>query len=572
MASATRIVVLLVVLLLPLFAQPAHAAERSFRIGQADIHARIDSNGDMHVAEEDTYHFAGAFNGIVVDLNRSKSDGIVDFQAFDVTGQQQIPLRSELSGDGDKLQYKVYSESQDESKVFRFTYTVHNVVQVFADTAELYWKFFDEANASELETVTLAVDLPDGVGQDEIEAYGHGPDQGAVEIAANGSVRYQVAPLPAGELLEVRILFPESAVPGSGKRSDEAMLETIRQEEQDAATAADDDGTASVYGALALLVVNLAFGIYAKFGRTFKPDWVSSGDREIPADVTPAVVAYLMEFRVKPRDLMATLVDLVRKQHVEMQQVNRGAARNEDNYVFRLQDKNANGLQPHETMLIDWLFGEVGRNGKVTLAGIRHHARYSADDFRKRWEKWQNEVGQAANRLEYVENQTWLPRLVILAAIAEFFGFWFLAPEAWRWLMFCALPLFAFIPKSKRRTRRGQTEYAKWKAFQRYLRQDSAVATQEPLAVHEQGREFVYAIPLGEAKRMVAATRVKIRGETTERYMFDSLFYTHYEYWTESFEKSVASANQSGRSSGDSGGTFSSGGGDGGGGGGRGAF
>src|SRR5690606_1493024 len=117
----------------------------------------------MHVTEQDTYHFEGAFNGIIVELDDSKSDGIVDFQAFEVTEQGNLPLRFELTAVGSGLEYRVFSASSDETKVFRFTYTVKNVVQVYADTAELYWKFFDDRNQNTLETVTIAVELPDGV-------------------------------------------------------------------------------------------------------------------------------------------------------------------------------------------------------------------------------------------------------------------------------------------------------------------------------------------------------------------------------------------------------------------------
>jgi uncharacterized membrane protein len=567
----TKVIGLLFLLSLLLSVQPAYAAERSFQIGEVEIHARVDSDGDMHVDEEDTYHFDGAFNGIIVELDSSKSDGIEDFQAFEVSGQQQISLRSELSSDGDKLQYKVYSQSENESKVFRFTYTVKNVVQVYADTAELYWKFFDERNPTTLETVNIGVELPAGVEREEITAFGHGPSQGVTQIEDNGVVRYQVSPLPSKKLLEVRILFPGTYVPGSMRISADAMLDAIKEEEQNGADKGDDR---SVYGALALLIINLAGGIYFKFGRTFKPEWKGKYYRELPSDVTPAVIGYVMKYRVKPRDLMATMVDLVRKKRVSMQMVKGGEGKqNQKDYIFQLLDNREDGLQPHEMILIDWFFKEMGQQNKVSLAEIRKYtqSRVTAEAFTKRWSKWQDEVAQSVSRLGFIENQKWVRRMIQYTAVIQFFGFLFFASENWNWLMFCAIPLIFLVPKSKRRTRAGQTEYVKWKAFKCFLRDYSQIASREPLAVHLWEHFLVYAIPLGVAKKMISITRLGVPGAEQNHQYMDGTYFYHYELWTESFEKTIKTASESSSSSGDSG-SFSSGGGDGGGGGGRGAF
>ncbi len=571
MASVTRVVAVLFLLFLLLSVQPAYADERSFRIEEVDIHARVDSVGDMHVAEADTYRFDGAFNGIIVELDSSKSDGIDDFQAFEVSEHRDIPLRSELSSDGDRLEYKVYSPSQDESKVFRFTYTVKNVVQVYADTAELYWKFFDDRNPSELETVNIAVELPEGVGQEEVAAFGHGPLDGTVRVENGGMVRYQVSPLPSGELLEVRILFPRSTVPGSTRISADSMLDAIREEERNWA---ESTGNGSVYGALALLIANLIAGIYVKFGRTYRPEWKGKYYRELPGDVTPAVVGYVMKYRVRPSELMATLADLVRKRYVALEKVKEGRGKHgRADYTFRLLDKGKGGLQPHETMLIDWFFGKIGSANKVSLSGIRQYAksRKNAAVFTERWSQWKDEVEQTANRLGFIENQNGLRRIVQITMVAQFFGLWFLAPTHWNWLMFCAIPLLFFIPKGERRTRTGQTEYVKWSAFRRFLRDYSLMASREPLAVHLWEHYFVYAISLGEAKKMMAIARLKIPDAKQVDPVLDDTFYYHSDDWIRSFQRAVQSANRSG-SSGDSDGSFSSGGGGGGGGGGRGAF
>ncbi len=215
-------------LILLLFVRYYQEGERSFEISDVDIHARIDAKGDMQVIEQDTYRFNGAFNGVSVQLDSSGSDGIGNFQAFEVTPGQEIPLSFEQSGEGTQIQYKVYDKINGETKVFKFTYEWKNVVQVYKDTAELYWKFFDRSNPSTLGTVRIHLELPGGVKQNEMLAFGHGPLAGRVDIVGDGAVEYRVSPLPAKQLLEARVLFPPSYVPDSTKISTTAMLDKIR--------------------------------------------------------------------------------------------------------------------------------------------------------------------------------------------------------------------------------------------------------------------------------------------------------------------------------------------------------
>lgn len=559
-------------LVLVLSGRPASADERSFQIVEVNIDAHIDRHGDMHVVEEDTYLFDGQFNGIFIELGSAKSDGIVDFQAFEVSGQDQVPLTFELTSDGDNLHYRIYSSSVDESKTFRFAYTVKNVVQVYADTAELYWKFFDERNPSTLASVNIAIELPDGGERESIRAFGHGPSHGVVNVEDDGTVRYEISPLPAGQLLEARVLFPGASVPGSTRISDEAMLDAILKEEQNWAEGDAGEGNMSGGGALVLLLINLSVGIYIKWFRKFKPAWKGDYYRDLPGDVTPAVVGYLMSYRVKPRDLMATMADLARKKHVAIQVSEEGSGRKgKTDYRFRLSDDREDRLLPHESMLVDWFFRDVGTDNEVSLAELRRYAKSkaNANAFTLRWSQWKKEVEQAAYSFGYIESQKRLFYILLFAGICQFFGFWFLAPENWKWLMFCAIPLFFLLPKRKRRTKQGQTEYAKWSAFKRFLRDYSRMASREPLAVHLWGHYFVYAISLNEAKRMIAVTRLQL-SNSEQAHVIDYSYLYHYEHWSGPFEKSIHTAFVYSGSSG--GGSFSSGGGGGGGGGGRGAF
>lgn len=203
---------LLMLILMLVSLSPAHAfaEDRSFEITNVEIYARIDSNGNMHVTEFDTYRFEGAFNGILVNLNSSGSDGIENFQAYEVVGKRDQPLEVEASVSGTIHDYRVYAPSEDETKVFKITYSIRNVIQVYADIAQLYWKFFDETNSSSMQSVVIEIELPGAANQGEVWMFGHGT-AGSIQHLNNRVIRFEVAPFASGQFLETRVLFPPQA-------------------------------------------------------------------------------------------------------------------------------------------------------------------------------------------------------------------------------------------------------------------------------------------------------------------------------------------------------------------------
>ncbi|OMF38732.1 hypothetical protein BK133_00545 [Paenibacillus sp. FSL H8-0548] len=582
MPIGSKVFGILLSLFFLLSVSPASAEERSFEIGKVDIHAIIDSDGNMQITERDTYRFDGAFNGILVDLNTTGSDGIEQFKAYEVSERGNVPLEFEQSGDGASLQYKVYSNSVDTTKVFQISYIVKNVVQVYADTAELYWKFFDETNANALGMMNIEIELPVGVMKDEVTTFGHGPLDGSIQVEDDRWVLFQVDSLPANQMLETRVLFPTDTVLGSKRISDEPMLDKILEEERkwrsdDANLESSNDYT--VPGALLLLLANLAAGftIYIRYRKKPKSDWKGDYYRELPTDASPAVVSFLLNYRIEPRDLMATLLDFVRRKYVTMEKLSSPKIGDgKHDYSFKWMRKNTDGLLPHETMLLEWFFEEIGENDRVTFSEIRFEASLR-QNFPGKWGEWKKKVENVVIERQYMRINSGIYRWVILAFLLQFFGFMFLATDDWRWLLICSFPLPFFKPKRYQRTKLGQTEYEKWKAFDRFLRAYSRIEKRDAMEVHLWDHYFVYAIPLGAAKKMIKDTRVKILNKADRNYVDTTLYHStailEFDHLTKLFKETVAESEKSvSSSSSDSGGWFSSGGGDGGGGGGRGAF
>lgn len=585
-----RIMVLLAVLALSLLpAGGAQADDRSFSIESAEIHAYLDANGDMRVTEVDTYRFDGAFNGILVDLDSTGSDGIQDFKAVALSPQGERPLRVEQTTKKNQISYKVFDASKDEQKQFRLTYQVRNVVQVYQDTAELYWQFFGKSNTSQIESVNIFVHLPPGVKRDELLAFGHGSLVGNLTVLDGGVVQYTVQPLRGGEMLETRLLFPPTYVPGSTKIKHEAALEKIKAEELRWADEADrrfamkiDSYRKLLYMGAGVLGFNLlvVFLLYRRFGKPHRPDWEGQYCRDLPAEITPAVMSYLVSYGVQARDLMATLMDLVRRHYVEMRVVETEGGlfhRKRADYRFRLINEDRQHLLAHEQNLIDWFFRDLAQEGELSLEALQEAAKKkaTAGEFVSRFDAWRLQATADAQAHPWFEANAGKAVGVLLGAVQVMAPFFFL-PDERKLVGLAALPTLLYGFKIRRRTQAGNTEYQKWLAFKRFLVDYSQLAERDPLAVHLWEQYLVYAISLGVAKKVIAISHIELRDPTEANYRLHSVIYHHptyfedFDHLSSSFDRTVSTARSA--SSRGSGGGFSSGGGGGGGGGGRGAF
>ncbi|MFS0726935.1 DUF2207 domain-containing protein [Paenibacillus sp. 1P07SE] len=372
----------LLVVLLFTVVLPGTAAADSFEIELVEIDARLDAEGHMHVTEYDTYVFDGSFNGIVVRLDSSGSDGIADFQAVELTESgEELPLEAQRQQDtGDVWEYRVFSASEDETKQFKIEYTVLNAVTVHEDTAELYWQFFDDQNDTELKQVRVQITPPQTGVPGEMQVYGHGPLHGTTGITEDGAARLDVSPLRAGQLLEVRVLYPPEWSADSDRRSGEAALPRIESEERAYLAEAEaereqrqaDQRLAWQASLLVLLLNAIVIAVfYLLYGKKYPPQVTGASYDNLPGDIPPAMVAYLVQGRCTDGARSATLFDLVRRGYVSMKPLERKGERDEDtgspssesSYAYELDFEfellrrgETPELHAYERMILDWLF------------------------------------------------------------------------------------------------------------------------------------------------------------------------------------------------------------------------
>ncbi|MCG2761807.1 MAG: DUF2207 domain-containing protein, partial [Candidatus Atribacteria bacterium] len=521
----------LLIIILFSFATFITYAERSFEITDYQAQVKILENGDIQVSEIFEYNFDGDFNGIIRTIGIKGSDGLQYFKA-----SEYFPTDKELNYDqsirGDMVTYKIYAQSSNERKLFLLEYQLKNVAALYNDTAEFYWKFFDESNTSPIGHVKIEVELPAAeVSAEELKVFGHGPLAGKVSIREDGKIVYEVFRLSSGEMVEARILFPTSMIPDSSKIINQNKFAEIMKEELEWAKKADRGKSFNLIAILLIPLVVLyniflAIRLYFKYDRELKPEVEMDYYRELPQDITPAVLSKLMSIQgVGSKDIMATLMDLVRKKYLKIEEIQSGRKKD---YKFVLIESESGNLKEHEAYLIHWLFYSISNGASVTLKEIKDYAKASRtqSSFRNNYNKWVKKVGEEFKKYNYFgQSKEGLKTAgkVVLMEFAGIFLLFALGALLKAQLFFIIPLLFAVIFTGfgmiiygaliRKKTQTGINEYTKWRAFKQFLLHFSNMQDYEIPSIVVWEHYLVYAISLGVADKVISKLKLVLSNQ-----------------------------------------------------------
>jgi uncharacterized membrane protein len=506
-------------------------AERSFKITDYQAQVKILENGDIQVSEIFEYNFDGDFNGIIRDIGIKGSDGFKYFQASEYFPEDK-ELEYTQSLAADMVTYKIYDASSNERKLFLLEYQLKNVATLYNDTAEFYWKFFDKSNTSPIGHIKIEIELPFAeVSAEQLKVFGHGPLAGKVSIREDGKIVYEVDRLSSGEMVEARILFPASLIPNSTKVINQNKFAEIMKEELGWAKIADREKGFNIIVILLIPLVILfniflAIRLYFKYDKELKPEVEMDYYRELPLDITPAVLSKLMSIQgVGSKDIMATLMDLVRKKYLKIEEIQSG--RKKDYKFILIEEGDSTNLKEHESCLIHWLFYSIGDGKSVTLKEIKDYAKASRtqSSFRSNYNKWVKKVGEEFKKYNYFgkskEGLKTAGKVVLMEFAAVFLlfalatllrvQFIILIPLLFT-VIFTGFAVIVYGAILRKKTQIGVNEYTKWRAFKKFLLDFSNMKDYEIPSIVVWEHYLVYAISLGVAEKVISKLKLSLWG------------------------------------------------------------
>ena len=629
------------------------SASRSYEVTAYNIDVVVNADGSAAMEEHLTYDFQGVFNGVLRDIDISGTDGLdgLDVQVVhnDVSTPMSMNAASSLDEPGEPGTYhrieegslihlKIFEPSTDEQKTFVIRYNLLNVVNVYRDTAAFNRKLIDTGWTVNLHQIRIGITLPAGADKQEIRVFGHGPLEGESAIVDASHVTFYSPFSAPGSFVETLVLFPTRLVPQAtrkenrealpGMMANEAQLakdanavreaakvQEAERRQQEAARQLQEQAAgerrvrrAAIGTGLSLVMIllwgALAVYLYIKYDRERRPTFKGQYYRDLPGDYTPAEMDVLMGGGAKTRDIMATLMDLVRKRqvhlvsHDELKPGFFGSKTITGHAFVQNADAPVIPLKQHESFLLGWFLSGIGDGMSVTLQEIRDFGRdrSHALQFKSDYDNWVRLVKMEADKNQFYD-------LTVKKAV----GLGVLAGVAWLGLgLFLAMtlsgPLSVFPPllgvvmmiyaaSIKKRTAYGNEQFVMWEAFRRFLKDfshlDRAVIPSIVIWEHY----LVYAISLGVATEVIRQLPLVFRDEDLDdsrltylhgaRYGYFAGFATTFHQTMQSVESAVstasslansASSSASGSGGGFSGGSSGGSSGGGGGGGGGGAF
>lgn len=589
--------------------------DRSYYMSSFKINAQLDGSGNMDVREEITYEFDGSFRGVFRTIETAGSDGIDAIEVYKMQNSKTVQLFNDNSesentyqiiDEGNGIRLKIFSAAEDESRTFGIKYKVMNVASKYNDIGELYWKFMGKDTDVAIENFDIKITLPEGASKEQIKIYGHGPLSGISEIIDSQNVSLKVERLPRNNYVEARVLFPPNLIKDSKKIINEAALDRIMSEEKGFADEANAR-RARAKAAVAFSIVYVLFELllivylYFKYDKEYKSKFMGKYFRELPENYSPAVLSVLWNFGyVKPRDITATIMDLVRRKYLKLivaQKETKGRIKKntENEYVFELNNEaDMEALSSHEKHLVKWLISKIGHGGKVTLNDIEQASKTSkgAERFKEDYDTWVDCVKAEAEGFSFFDKNSLKGKIfgIFIALVGILYAFFTVILHGnivgFILLLVVSIILIIYCLVIRRRSRYGVEQYKMWKAFRNFLKHFSQLDKADLPAVTLWEHYLVYAITLGVAKEVINQLKLVFREEDFNN---SSLTYMHYGYYgnyhnhfdamdnitntmvkaTESVYTEAVSKTSSGSGGG---GGFSGGGGGGGGGGGAGAF
>ncbi|MBP2242242.1 putative membrane protein [Cytobacillus eiseniae] len=363
---------------------PTQALAVDYDITDVEIHAYLQEDGRVAVQEQHTYEFSGKFGGIIREIIPKKGSEIVNLEAYE--GKKQLEIET------DKSEHRIHREGKDETVTIDLFYEIKNGVDVYADVAELYWPFFDKSNESTYGSLTINVYPPEST--TNVIAFGYDEAFQKEQVLQDGQVQFQLGKVPSERNGDIRVAYDSKlfgAVTSPSKKHMRDEIEAAEQQLTDQAAAQSERKeqlrsigmiVVPIFSILLLFVLLRAY-LGAK-GRKHALIRELGSDGRLPKQVLslPATIYFTNYQQLLPETIAASILDLVRKGHVDQLDENR----------FRLV--NREGLLGHEQELVSWLFDEIGANDEFNFDDLSAYTKdqENHEKYQTHRSKWQNAV------------------------------------------------------------------------------------------------------------------------------------------------------------------------------------
>ena len=497
----------------------------SFRIEKLDIEANLQKDGSMVVSEAVTYDI-DEINGVYFDIDAKGFGELQYIQVFedDSTGgfKEVDTSNYEVSVSDELYRIKLYSKNHNNRRTFKFVYKLPEAITVYDDVAQFNRKMVGKEWQQGINYITAKVIIPVSASYDNsnILVFGHGPLTGEVDKEGN-TVVYKLNNYYPGDFLEAHILMePEifseynkskivhkdmkqKLLDMEAKLADEANAERDKAIRQQEMINKVFEKPGLIFGVLSSIWGALMYYIHVIFKRKNKvKNSVGKYLRELPDNSSPALVGGFMTNSINDNEILATIVDLVRRKILTLE--------NSDKNSIIILTGSTENLSAQEKAIVDIYINDFGDGKSLDLKSFGFFQKVPMSVARK-FEKWRAMVQSEMNRKNLTYQGLGCLGVIFFAFFPMIFTFVGLVigmiTGNKMFLLIVVMGIILFVSGAKAKYPRKELAEAKdkWQAFKNFLSDYSQLEEAKITSVHLWEQYFVYAVALGVSDKVVKA-------------------------------------------------------------------
>ena len=498
----------------------------NYRIEKLDIEANLQKDGSMVVSEAVTYDI-DEINGVYFDIDAKGFGELEDLQVFEdepnTSSFKEVDASNyEVSASDELYRIKLYSKNQNNIRTFKFVYKLPEAITVYDDVAQFNRKMVGQEWQQGIKHITakVIVPVPTDYDNSNILVFGHGPLTGEVDKEGN-TVVYKLDDYYPGDFLEAHILmepeifseYNKSKIVHKDMKQElldmEAKLSEEANTERDKASSQQKISKKQgvilgVLGSIWGVLMFYIYGIYRRKNRV--KNSVGKYLRELPDDSSPALVGSFMTDSISGNEILATIVDLIRKKVLMLETSG-------EKSIITLVG-NTEKLSAQERVIVDIYINDFGNGKSLDLKDFDLFQEVPMSTARK-FEKWKTIIQSEMNRKDLVfegfkgmgENLFYTSLGGIILGIKFFKNILEKAMESKMFLIIVIMGFILLISLTKARYPRKELAEAKdkWQAFKNFLSDYSQLEEAKISSVHLWEQYFVYAIALEVSEKVVEA-------------------------------------------------------------------
>jgi hypothetical protein len=500
------------------FTSASPALAKSATYTAFDVDLTVLNDGTFHVEETQTVRFEGGpFVQGHRDIPLAHTGGISDVAVYEIVDGQRVAYQQ-----SDDIAPQTFDTTVSSTEIdIRWTFmTVYDTTRTFVvayDMADALRLYPDETPPNQqvwftpigsaltketpVDSATFTVHLPKAADPESVLVTDNDKQITDLDSLTTDyqTFSFDHGSFGSGDEWEIRlqsnIVATDATVPSWQPGDDQRRAEQQAQDDRDTRIA----GFAALGAAALLIFGGVGIGLlwYTR-GRDPNPGLVATFIPEPPSDIPPAVVGVLIDEKANDRDIVSTFTDLG----------NRGVLKIHDqggSVAFELTGETSD-LCPFEQELARTVFSgnaktvAMGTASQVIKANARHLKEVL---YKEVVDRGYFQVSPEATRSRWQGIAAVVTSLSILGGIlgSMLYSPWLILPAGIVTVLSIALRLMArALPK---RTEKGAEEAAKWRAFERYLKNLETYDTVET-AQQNFNRYLPYAIAFGLEKSWVS--------------------------------------------------------------------